>query len=63
MAVVSIRAIPSATSVQLVWKAPHDNGSEIYAYNIDLGGDKQLICVSAVTEHIIEDLTSEQTYK
>lgn len=61
-AVVSIRATPTATNVQLVWKEPHDNGSEIYAYNIDIG-EKQLICVSAVTEYLLEDLTPETTYR
>lgn len=62
MAVVSIRAVPSATSVHLAWKAPHDNGSEIHAYNIDVG-EKQLICVSAVSEYSLEDLQPETTYK
>ncbi|XP_053404660.1 fibronectin type-III domain-containing protein 3A-like isoform X3 [Mercenaria mercenaria] len=61
-AVISIRASSAATSVQLIWKEPHDNGSEIYAYNIDIG-EKQLICVSAVTEYTLEELTPETTYK
>ena len=60
--VVSIRASPTANSVQLVWKEPNSNGSEIHSYNIDIG-DKQLICVSAVSEHLIEDLQPETTYK
>jgi len=62
MAVVSIRAVPSANSVQLMWKEPHDNGCDIHAYNIDIG-EKQLICVSAVTEYTLEDLQPETTYK
>lgn len=61
-AVVSIRANPSANSVQLIWKQPHDNGSEIIAYNIDIG-DKQLIYVMAVTEYTIEELSPETSYK
>ncbi|XP_052782735.1 fibronectin type-III domain-containing protein 3A-like isoform X3 [Mya arenaria] len=62
-AVVSIRAHATATSVTLVWKEPHDNGSEITSYNIDMGGDKQPIPVSAVTEYQIEELIPESTYK
>ena len=60
--VLSIRASPSATDVLLQWKEPHNNGSEIHAYNIDIG-DKQLICISAVTEYSIEGLTPETAYK
>ena len=60
--VVSIRASATATSVLLQWKEPHDNGSEIYAYNIDIG-EKQLITISAVTEYTIEELSPETTYK
>lgn len=62
MAVVAIRAIPSANSVQLQWKEPHSNGSDIHAYNIDIG-EKQLICVSAASEYVLEDLQPETTYK
>ena len=61
--VVSIRAQTTATSVTLIWKEPHDNGSEIYAYNIDLGNDKPLVNVGAVTEYTVEDLTPETAYK
>ncbi|XP_052239608.1 fibronectin type-III domain-containing protein 3A-like isoform X2 [Dreissena polymorpha] len=61
--VVSIRAQTTATSVILIWKEPHDNGSEIYAYNIDLGNDKPLVNVGAVTEYTVEDLTPETAYK
>ena len=60
--VLSIRASPSATDVLLQWKEPHNNGSEIHAYNIDIG-DKQLVCISAVTEYSIEGLTPETAYK
>jgi predicted phage tail protein len=60
--VVSIRAVATATNVVLQWKEPHDHGSEIYAYNIDLV-EKPLIPVSAVTEYTIEDLTPETTYR
>ena len=61
-AVVSIRAHATATSVTLEWKEPHDNGSEIVAYNIDLS-DRPLLPISAVTEYTIEELTPETTYK
>ena len=60
--VLSIRASPSATNVLLQWKEPHNNGSEIYAYNIDIGAS-QLISISAVTEYTIEELTPETSYK
>ncbi|XP_064639547.1 fibronectin type-III domain-containing protein 3A-like isoform X2 [Lineus longissimus] len=59
--VVSFRGIPTATSIKLTWKEPHDNGSEIISYNIDLG-DRHL-SVGNELEYTILDLVPETTYK
>lgn len=59
--VVSIKYTFSATTISLQWKEPHDNGSEIVAFNIDIG--EKLISVNAITDYVIEDLVPETTYK
>ena len=60
--VVSVRASATADSISLSWKEPHDNGSPIVAYNIDIG-EKQPLVVPCVLEHVIENLLPETTYK
>lgn len=57
-----LRAIPTATSVQLSWKEPPNNGCRITYYNIDLG-ERHLISVENVTDYVIENLIPESTYK
>ncbi|KAK3095390.1 hypothetical protein FSP39_014126 [Pinctada imbricata] len=59
--IVSIRHSSTATTITLTWKEPNCNGSDIIAYNLDLG-DKQFN-ISAVTEYTIEDLQPETVYK
>ncbi|XP_064615415.1 fibronectin type-III domain-containing protein 3A-like isoform X3 [Liolophura sinensis] len=60
--VVSIRYSAAATTIALTWKEPNCNGSEIIAYNIDVG-EKNLTVVSSITEHTLEGLSPETTYK
>lgn len=57
-----LRGSATADTIHLTWQEPHNNGSEIVAYNIDLG-EKHLISVPNVLEHVIEDLQPETTYK
>ena len=61
-AVTHVRGTATADSISLVWQEPHRNGSDIVAYNIDLG-ENHLIAVANVLEHVIEDLQPETTYK
>ncbi|XP_007517989.1 fibronectin type III domain-containing protein 3B isoform X2 [Erinaceus europaeus] len=54
---------PDSPSVCLVlnWEEPCNNGSEILAYNIDLGDAS--ITVGNTTTHIMKDLLPETTYR
>ncbi|XP_045439630.1 fibronectin type III domain-containing protein 3B isoform X5 [Pipistrellus kuhlii] len=56
-------AYPDSPSVCLVlnWEEPCNNGSEILAYNIDLGDTS--ITVGNTTTHILKDLLPETTYR
>ncbi|XP_059174236.1 fibronectin type-III domain-containing protein 3A-like isoform X2 [Physella acuta] len=60
--ILSIKVQANATSALLTWREPNCNGSDITSYNIDLV-DKPLISVDSVTEHLLEDLAPETTYK
>ncbi|KAK7478993.1 hypothetical protein BaRGS_00029754 [Batillaria attramentaria] len=61
-AVVSLRWQPGPTSIQLWWRPPACNGSDIISYNISVS-DKQLITVEPVAEYTLENLQPETTYK
>ncbi|ELW60919.1 Fibronectin type III domain-containing protein 3B [Tupaia chinensis] len=54
---------PDSPSVCLVlnWEEPCNNGSEILAYNIDLGDTS--ITVGSTTSHMVKDLLPETTYR
>ncbi|XP_065798351.1 fibronectin type III domain-containing protein 3B [Muntiacus reevesi] len=56
-------AYPDSPSVCLVlnWEEPCNNGSEILAYNIDLGDTS--ITVGNTTTHVMKDLLPETTYR
>nr|XP_031307039.1 fibronectin type III domain-containing protein 3B isoform X2 [Camelus dromedarius]XP_031307044.1 fibronectin type III domain-containing protein 3B isoform X2 [Camelus dromedarius] len=59
----TLNAYPDSPSVCLVlnWEEPCNNGSEILAYNIDLGDTS--ITVGNTTTHVIKDLLPETTYR
>uniref|UniRef100_A0A452TVH5 Fibronectin type III domain containing 3B n=1 Tax=Ursus maritimus TaxID=29073 RepID=A0A452TVH5_URSMA len=59
----TLNAYPDSPFVCLVlnWEEPCNNGSEILAYNIDLGDAS--ITVGNTTTHIIKDLLPETTYR
>ncbi|XP_054436568.1 fibronectin type III domain-containing protein 3B isoform X2 [Pteronotus mesoamericanus] len=59
----TLNAYPDSPSVCLVlnWEEPCNNGSEILAYNIDLGDT--CITVGNTTTHILKDLLPETTYR
>ena len=56
-------AHPDSPSVCLVlnWEEPCNNGSEILAYNIDLGDS--CITVGNTTTHVMKNLLPETTYR
>uniref|UniRef100_A0A5F8HHX4 Fibronectin type III domain containing 3B n=1 Tax=Monodelphis domestica TaxID=13616 RepID=A0A5F8HHX4_MONDO len=56
-------AYPTSPSVCLVlnWEEPCNNGSEIIAYNIDLGENS--ITVTDATSYVIKDLLPETSYR
>ncbi|XP_006861904.1 PREDICTED: fibronectin type III domain-containing protein 3B [Chrysochloris asiatica] len=58
-----ISAYPDSPSVCLVlnWEEPCNNGSEILAYNIDLGDTS--FTVGNTTSHVVKDLLPETTYR
>ncbi|XP_008565081.1 PREDICTED: fibronectin type III domain-containing protein 3B [Galeopterus variegatus] len=58
-----LNAYPDSSSVCLVlnWEEPCNNGSEILAYNIDLGDTS--ITVGNTTTHVMKDLLPETTYR
>uniref|UniRef100_A0A2C9KTQ9 Fibronectin type-III domain-containing protein n=1 Tax=Biomphalaria glabrata TaxID=6526 RepID=A0A2C9KTQ9_BIOGL len=60
--IVTIKVQANATSAQLTWREPNNNGSDITSYNIDVN-DKPLISVEPLTEYRLEDLAPETTYK
>lgn len=59
----TLSAHPDSPSVCLVlnWEEPCNNGSEILAYNIDLGDT--CIPVGNTTTHVLKDLLPETTYR
>ncbi|TKC34176.1 hypothetical protein EI555_011613 [Monodon monoceros] len=59
----TLNAYPDPPSVCLVlsWEEPCNNGSDILAYNIDLGDTS--ITVGNTTTHIMKDLLPETTYR
>ncbi|XP_008511097.1 fibronectin type III domain-containing protein 3B isoform X1 [Equus przewalskii] len=59
----TLNAYPDSPSLCLVlnWEEPCNNGSEILAYNIDLGDTS--ITVGNTTSHIMKDLLPETTYR
>lgn len=59
----TLHAHPDSPSVCLVlnWEEPCNNGSEILAYNIDLGDTS--ITVGNTTTHILKELLPETTYR
>lgn len=59
----TLNAYPDSTSVCLVlnWEEPCNNGSEILAYNIDLGDTS--ITVGSTTTHVLKDLLPETNYR
>uniref|UniRef100_A0A667GR78 Fibronectin type III domain containing 3B n=1 Tax=Lynx canadensis TaxID=61383 RepID=A0A667GR78_LYNCA len=59
----TLNAYPDSPFVCLVlnWEEPCNNGSEILAYNIDLGDTS--ITVGNTTTHVIKDLLPETTYR
>ncbi|XP_045395625.1 fibronectin type III domain-containing protein 3B isoform X1 [Lemur catta] len=58
-----LNAYPDSPSVCLVlnWEEPCNNGSEILAYNIDLGDTS--ITVGNTTTYVMKDLLPETTYR
>ncbi|XP_046573068.1 LOW QUALITY PROTEIN: fibronectin type-III domain-containing protein 3A-like [Haliotis rubra] len=60
--IVAIKPYITATSIMLMWREPHNNGSDIISYNIDIG-EKQLLSIEPVTEYTVEDLLPETTYR
>ncbi|XP_012871611.1 PREDICTED: fibronectin type III domain-containing protein 3B [Dipodomys ordii] len=52
---------PPSVCLVLNWEEPCSNGSEILAYNIDLG-DKS-VTVGNTTSHVLRDLLPETTYR
>lgn len=59
----TLTAYPDSPSVCLVlnWEEPCNNGSEILAYNIDLGDTS--VTVGNTTTHVMKDLLPETTYR
>ncbi|XP_037696553.1 fibronectin type III domain-containing protein 3B isoform X2 [Choloepus didactylus] len=59
----TLNSYPDTPSACLVlnWEEPCNNGSEILAYNIDLGDAS--ITVGNITTHIMKDLLPETTYR
>uniref|UniRef100_A0A8C9BFL6 Fibronectin type III domain containing 3B n=1 Tax=Phocoena sinus TaxID=42100 RepID=A0A8C9BFL6_PHOSS len=59
----TLNAYPDPPSVCLVlsWEEPCNNGSDILAYNIDLGDTS--ITVGNTTTHVMKDLLPETTYR
>ncbi|XP_063699052.1 fibronectin type-III domain-containing protein 3A isoform X2 [Culicoides brevitarsis] len=54
----------SACDIRLTWQAPECNGSPIVYYNIECSGMDRLISTSdAACEYLLENLSSETTYK
>ncbi|MGH0161552.1 UNVERIFIED_CONTAM: hypothetical protein FKN15_041313, partial [Acipenser sinensis] len=51
-----------STCLALQWEEPCDHGSEITSYSIDFG-DRQPITVARTTNHIIENLQPDATYR
>ena len=51
------RHTSTATSITLFWKEPNSNGSDITAYNLEVG-DKQFT-IGAVTKYTMETLQPE----
>ncbi|KAH0507437.1 Fibronectin type III domain-containing protein 3B [Microtus ochrogaster] len=52
---------PPSVCLVLNWEEPCNNGSEIVAYNVDLGHTS--ITVGNTTTHVIKDLLPETTYR
>ncbi|XP_028913799.1 fibronectin type III domain-containing protein 3B isoform X2 [Ornithorhynchus anatinus] len=59
----TVDAYPTSSTVCLVlhWEEPCSNGSEIIAYNIDLG--EISIAVGSATSYVIKDLLPETSYR
>ncbi|XP_076453878.1 fibronectin type-III domain-containing protein 3A-like isoform X4 [Babylonia areolata] len=60
--VMSVRWQAGPTSVQLWWRPPPSNGSDLLSYNISLS-DRQVITVDPVSEYTLDNLQPETTYK
>ena len=60
--VMSLRWQPGPTSIQLWWRPPACNGSDLVSYNISVS-DKQVIAIEPVSEYTLENLQPETTYK
>ncbi|KAL8559262.1 hypothetical protein ACOMHN_040386 [Nucella lapillus] len=61
-AVMSVRWQAGPTSVQLWWRPPPSNGSDLLSYNISLS-DRQVVTVDPVAEYSLDNLQPETTYK
>ena len=62
-AVSALRASATADSIHLTWRAPVNNGSDVTAYNIDVGEAHLIGVVGNVLEYVIENLVPETSYK
>ncbi|XP_041356067.1 fibronectin type-III domain-containing protein 3A-like [Gigantopelta aegis] len=60
--IITIKSQATATSIWVSWREPHNNGSEIISYNLDLG-EKQLITIEPSCEYTIDNLIPETVYK
>lgn len=59
----SIRSNCTPCSITLSWQAPNCHGSNIIAYNIDLGEKHNLITTDDACEYKIEGLLPESVYR
>uniref|UniRef100_T1IZQ5 receptor protein-tyrosine kinase n=1 Tax=Strigamia maritima TaxID=126957 RepID=T1IZQ5_STRMM len=59
----SIKYTCTATSIDLTWREPASNGSNILSYNVDLSERHLLITEGDTPKCLIDNLTPETTYK
>jgi len=61
--VTSVKVYPKSTSMNITWKEPANNGSPITGYYIDIGEKELIFAGPDSTEHTIDEILPDTTYR
>lgn len=61
--VTGVKIQTKSTSMLITWKEPHNNGSTIIGYHIDIGEKEFIFVAPEAIEYTIDEVLPDTSYK